>query len=136
MNLRNTYKPKIKASLDLLYLYGILKLAHENADSLWTTKGAGRDIFKTYNVLLSVFCFEDPDTREARKSGCEKLVAISEVFNSFIENCKINYNSCKPWISPHTYADCFELITPVAGSNRYVTSLKLLQELTYARNPK
>lgn len=95
----HTDKVEIKALLGLLYLSGIFKSAHEDAENLWATDGTGRDIFrltmslKRFLFLLTVLRFDDPDTREARKAGGDKLAPISEIFQSFIGNCKSNYNS-------------------------------------------
>lgn len=91
-------KVEMKALFGLLYLSGIFKSAHEDASSLWATDGTGRDIFrltmslKRFLFLLSTIRFDDPDTRETRKAGGDKLAAVSEVFNSFVNNCKSNYN--------------------------------------------
>lgn len=48
---------------------------------------------KRFLFLLTVIRFDNPDTREARKAGGDKLAPMSEIFQTFIENCKSNYNS-------------------------------------------
>lgn len=72
--------------LGWLYLPGIFKSAHEDADNLWATDSMGRDIFKLkmslkrFLFLLTVLRFDDPDTREARKAGGDKLAPTSEIY--------------------------------------------------------
>ncbi|KAJ4438318.1 hypothetical protein ANN_14260 [Periplaneta americana] len=90
---------ELKAFICLVFLAGIFKSNHEDVDSLFTTDGTGRDIFRAtmikerYLFLLTALRFDSIETREERKRQGNKLAAISEVFDSFISNCKRNYCS-------------------------------------------
>ncbi|KAF2890383.1 hypothetical protein ILUMI_15790 [Ignelater luminosus] len=63
--------------------------------SLWATKGRGRPISRAtmslarFSFLLACLRFDDLDTRIER-SKTNKLAAISEIFQKFVENC----NAC------------------------------------------
>ncbi|KAF2889621.1 hypothetical protein ILUMI_16552 [Ignelater luminosus] len=93
---KNTDLLEIKAFLGLLYLQGIYKFEHEDMRSLWATKGRGRPIFRAtmslarFSFLLACLRFHDLDTRIER-SKTNKLVAISKIFQKFVENCKACY---------------------------------------------
>ncbi|XP_069690526.1 piggyBac transposable element-derived protein 4-like [Periplaneta americana] len=90
---------ELKAFIGLVFLAGIFKSNHEDVDSLFATDGTGRDIFRAtmtkeqYLFLLSALRFDNIETREERKRQGNKLAAISEVFDSFINNCNRNYCS-------------------------------------------
>ncbi|KAJ4447112.1 hypothetical protein ANN_09112 [Periplaneta americana] len=90
---------ELKAFIGLVFLAGIFKSNHEDVDSFFATDGTGRDIFRAtmtkerYLFLLSALRFDNIETREERKRQGNKLAAISEVFDSFINNCNRKYCS-------------------------------------------
>ncbi|XP_015376737.1 PREDICTED: uncharacterized protein LOC107171020 [Diuraphis noxia] len=79
------------------FLYAVFKSNHENANTLFATDGTGREIFrlvmskKRFLFLISCLRFDNSDTRTERKEN-DPLAPISEIFNEFIENCKLNYS--------------------------------------------
>nr|CAH7735214.1 unnamed protein product [Callosobruchus chinensis] len=84
---------ELKALIGLLYLAGVMKSSHLNAEDLWRVDGTGIEIFRLtmslqrFRFLLRHLRFDDLETREARKS-LDRLAAIREVFDMFVDNCK------------------------------------------------
>lgn len=95
---------EMRAFLGLLYLAGVFKSSHEDINSLFATDGTGRDIFratmtlKRFSFLLTALRFDNPATRRQRIEDGDKLAAISNLFDRFIGNCKINY-SCGEYVT-------------------------------------
>ncbi|KAF2891897.1 hypothetical protein ILUMI_14276 [Ignelater luminosus] len=81
--------------------------------SLWATKGRGRPISRAtmslarFSFLLACLRFDDLDTRIER-SKTNKLAAISEIFQKFVENC----NAC---CCPGAYVTVDEMLIPFRG---------------------
>ncbi|KAG5880022.1 hypothetical protein JTB14_032197 [Gonioctena quinquepunctata] len=119
----HTDRVEMKALLGLLYLSGIFKSAHEDAENSWATDGTGRDIFRLtmslrrFLFLLTVIRFDDPNTREARKAGGDESAPISGIFQSFIENCKSNYNAYRR-LNPELQDDSLRFLPNMSG-DRY-----------------
>lgn len=93
---RDTDLEEIKAFIALLSLTAIFKSNHEDLDSLFSTDGFGRDIFrstmsaKRFATLLICLRLDDAVTREERKK--EDITApISQIFSKFVANCQKNY---------------------------------------------
>nr|CAI5866340.1 unnamed protein product [Callosobruchus analis] len=84
---------EVKALIGLLYLAGVMKSSHLNAEDLWRVDGTGIEIFRLtmslqrFRFLLRHLRFDDLETREARKS-LDRLAAIRDLFDMFVENCK------------------------------------------------
>lgn len=70
-----------------------------------------------YLFLLSALRFDNIETREERKRQGNKLAAISEVFDSFINNC--NKNDCS---SEYTTVD--EILVGFRGRCSFRVYLK------------
>lgn len=113
---------EMEALLGLLYLSGVFKSNHEDVESLFATDGTGRDIFrsvmslKRFLFLITALRFDDAQTREERKKD-DDLAPISEVFSSFIENCKINY-SCGEYVTVD------EMLVPFRGRCKFRLYMK------------
>lgn len=108
-----TDKIEIEAFIGLLYLLGLFKSGHEDIRTLWATNGIGRDIFRC-TMSLARFCFllcclrfDNEDTRKERVKE-NKLAAISDVFEEFVQNSKNCY-------SPGPYTTVDEMLTPFRG---------------------
>lgn len=88
---------EFKSFLGLLLYSSIFKSNHEDVDSLFATDGTGRDLFrcvmskKRFLTILSVLRFDDSLTRDERKKN-NPCAAISELFDTFISNCKTLYS--------------------------------------------
>ncbi|KAF2905282.1 hypothetical protein ILUMI_00902 [Ignelater luminosus] len=104
---------KSRAALAKNLEVGIYKSKHEDMRSLWATKGRGRRIFLAtmnlarFSFLLGCLQFNDPDTRIER-AKTNKLAAISEIFQKFVENCKACYCS-------GAYVTVDEMLIPFRG---------------------
>lgn len=104
---------ELRAFLGLLYLQGVFKSGHEDLRSLWATDGTGRDIFRCtmslarFSFLLSCIRFDDEATRRDRVKE-NKLAAISEIFQSFVDNACANY-------SPGDCLTVDEMLVPFRG---------------------
>lgn len=90
----DTNLDEIKALFGLLYLAGTWKSSHVSVDDLWAADGPvifritmGKNRFR---LLLRALRFDDFTDREERKKT-DKLAPIREVFDSFVEKCKANY---------------------------------------------
>ncbi|XP_030745484.1 piggyBac transposable element-derived protein 3-like [Sitophilus oryzae] len=109
----DTTLSEMRAFLGLLYLQGIFKSGHEDIRSMWATDGTGRPIFRAtmslarFSFLLSCIRFDDVTTRKER-TITNKLAAISEFFDKFVENSKLSY-------SPGYYLTVDEMLIPFRG---------------------
>lgn len=106
-NVRNPEKQKqwLPTDVDEMYSFlgvlitmGVLKAKRESTELLWSTVPMyKRDIFlasmsRTRFQQLSTFIrFDDVNTRIERRQH-DKLAAIRDVFNMFVEHCKSSYN--------------------------------------------
>lgn len=94
---RTTTKNEIQALIGLLYYAGVLKSNHLNAEDLWRTDGSGVEIFRLtmslsrFRFLLRCLRFDDRQTRAERKQ-LDKLAAIRQFFDQFVENCKSGFS--------------------------------------------
>ncbi|XP_016658230.1 uncharacterized protein LOC107883176 [Acyrthosiphon pisum] len=88
---------ELRSLFGLLFYSAVFKSNHENANTLFATDGTGREIVrlvmskKRFLFLISCLRFDNSDTRTERKEN-DPLAPISEIFNEFIENCKLNYS--------------------------------------------
>ncbi|CAI6375449.1 unnamed protein product [Macrosiphum euphorbiae] len=95
--LKNVDEVELRSLFGLLFYSAVFKSNHENANTLFATDGTGREIFrlvmskKRFLFLISCLRFDNSDTRTERKEH-DPLAPISEIFNEFIENCKLNYS--------------------------------------------
>lgn len=84
---------ELQALIGLLYLAGVMKSNHLNAEDLWRVDGTGVEIFRLtmslqrFRFLMRHIRFDDLETREARKS-LDRLAAIRDIFDIFVEKCK------------------------------------------------
>lgn len=89
-------KIELMSLFGLLFYSAVFKSNHENANTLFATDGTGREIFrlvvskKRFLFLISCLRFDNYNTRIERKEN-DPVVLISDIFNEFIENCKLNY---------------------------------------------
>lgn len=81
----------------MLLFTAIFKSNHEDLRSIFATDGPGRDIFRCvtnvnrFAVILSALRFDDSRARVER-SNKDKLAAISQIFNAFINNFQKVYS--------------------------------------------
>lgn len=91
-----TNEIELKALIGLLFYTSVFHSSHENAEFIFATDGTGREIFRCvmsknrFLVLINCLRFDNAETRPARLND-DKLAAISEIFDEFINNCKQNY---------------------------------------------
>lgn len=112
-----TNKTEIEALFGLLYLLGSFKSGHEDLRSLWATDGTGRYIFRCtmslarFSFLLCCLRFDDEVTRIERLKE-NKLAAISEIYNDFVQNSKNCY-------SPGEFLTIDEMLVPFRGRCKF-----------------
>lgn len=94
---REIVMEEFRAFLGILILTAIFKSNHEDLESLFSTDGMGRDIFrctmslKRVRTILLCLRFDNAADRQERKSE-DKTAAISWVFQKFLQNCKSSYS--------------------------------------------
>jgi hypothetical protein len=87
---------EIKAFFGLLYLAGVYRASRLNLKELWDTQGNGIEKFrlvmglKRFMFLKRCLRFDSKCSRAERRK-VDKLAAIREVFQQFVENCKKSY---------------------------------------------
>lgn len=87
---------EMKAYIGLLFYTAAFKSNRENSDFIFATDGSGREIFrcvmsqKRFLMLTNCLRFDDSATRSDRLKN-DKLAAISELFQLFVNNCQSNY---------------------------------------------
>lgn len=87
---------ELNALFGLLFYTSVFRSNHENAEYLYATDGTGRDIFRCvmsknrFLTLINCLRFDDSQTREERQKD-DKLAAVSDLFNAFINNSRQNY---------------------------------------------
>lgn len=88
---------ELKAFLGLLYFTAIFKSNNEDLESLFSTDGTGRDIFRaTMSLkrmlnLLNCLRFDNADDRVLRKLN-DKAAAVSFLFSSLVSNSQECYS--------------------------------------------
>lgn len=88
---------ELDAFIGLLIYSAAFKSNDEDINSLFSTDGTGRDIFRgvmskeRFAMILICLRFDDAFTREERKQS-DVAAAISDVFEEFIKNCQKYYN--------------------------------------------
>lgn len=93
---KETTKEEILALLGMFYMAGLKKLSHTDFRELWATDGTGLMIFqacmgyKRFLFLLRCLRFDNVNDREQRKQS-DKLAAIREILDQFVQKCKQNY---------------------------------------------
>lgn len=93
---QETSMSEILALVGTLYLIGLKQSSHTNVSELWTTDGTGvpllRCIMSSRRFLFLLRClrFDDRSTRKERRK-LDKLAAIREIYDAFVDNCKKNY---------------------------------------------
>lgn len=86
---------EIKAAVGLLILIGVMSGKRESLEQMWS-EGTGRPILrstmplKRFKTFLGTARFDDKSTRSARQQN-DKLAAIREMFNSFVDKCNTLY---------------------------------------------
>lgn len=91
-----TTNSEIEAVIGLLYFSGVLKSGRLNTKDLWKSDGTGVEIFRMcmsrnrFRFLLCHIRFDDITSREERKA-VDKLAAVREVFDIFVDKCKSAY---------------------------------------------
>lgn len=92
-----TDEVEMKSLFGLLYLLGVFRSGRQNLADFWISDGTGVEIFPItmslfrFQFLLRCLRFDDRDTREDRRKT-DKLAAIRDVFDMFVENCKAHYS--------------------------------------------
>lgn len=77
-------------------MQGIFKSGHEDLKSLWATDGTGRDLFRCTmspaRFLFLLSCLRcDNHLTKPKRVKTDKLAAISDLFETFVENSKQNF---------------------------------------------
>lgn len=84
---------EVRALFGMLYLLGVSRSGRQNIMDLWRTDGTGMDAiyctfsYNRFRFLLRCLRFDDIRSREERRQS-DKLAAIREVFQLFLENCQ------------------------------------------------
>lgn len=87
---------ELKAFIGLLVYTSVFKSNTENIETLFSTDGTGRDIFravmnqKRFAFILLCLRFDNPEDRETRREH-DPATAISELFQKFVNNCQAVY---------------------------------------------
>ncbi|KAJ8970082.1 hypothetical protein NQ314_001406 [Rhamnusium bicolor] len=99
-------------------MQGIFKSGHEDIQSLWAIDGIrDRDLFictmshARFSFLLVCLKFDDKQTRSGRLQT-DKLAHVSNIFNEFVQNYKINY-------SPGEFVTIDEKSVPFRGRREF-----------------
>lgn len=115
-------KIELEAFLGLVYLAGVFKSNHEDVSGLFATDGTGRDIFRAvmskqrFLFLLNALRFDRIESRAERQIN-DPLAAISNIFDKFIENSKLNY-SCGQYVTID------EMLVPFRGKSKFRVYMK------------
>jgi len=94
---KNVDEIELRSLFGLLFYTAVFKSNHESSELLFATDGTGREIFrlvmsqKRFLFLINCLRFDNPNTRDERKEE-NPITAISEIFDEFINNCKLNYS--------------------------------------------
>lgn len=94
---RETDIIEMEAFLGLLYLAGVFRGGRQSLADFWSTDGLGIDIFrmtmseKRFRFLIRCLRFDNRVTRPQRRE-IDKLAAVREIFDLFIENCKSHFS--------------------------------------------
>lgn len=86
-----------KCFIGLLYLAGVLRSNRQSLEELWGEDGFGVDYFrlamnlKRFKFLIRCTRLDDINTRDMRKIY-DKLAAVREVFDLFVNNCQKNFS--------------------------------------------
>ena len=116
-NAKTTDEVEIRSFIGLLLLAGFYRGGHLNLKDLWNTDGFGVEIFHTtmslYRFLFLLRCirFDNILSREERRK-VDKLAAVREIFELFLENCRSLYS-----VSEYTTVD--EQLVPFRGRCSY-----------------
>lgn len=93
---KETTPGEVKCVFGILYMAGVMKSSHQLLEDLWSTDGFGIEFFrcamsiKRFKFLLTALRFDDITSREERRN-LDKLAAIRDVFEEFVDNCKQHY---------------------------------------------
>lgn len=93
---KETTPAEVKCVLGILYMAGVMKSSHQLLEDLWNCDGFGVEFFrcamsiKRFKFLLIAMRFDDITSREDRQR-IDKLAPIRDIFEEFVENCKLNY---------------------------------------------
>lgn len=93
---KKTNEVEMRALFGLLYICGLHKSSHTNAQDLWATDGSGIEIlrntmsYKRFIFLLRCLRLDNVTSRDTRKK-IDKLAAVREFFTNFNENCQSAY---------------------------------------------
>lgn len=92
-----TNPAEIRALFGLLLFGGVLKSNHLNTQDMWRSDGTGVELFRLtmsetrFKFLLRMLRFDDLTTR-AERIQCDKLAAIREVFDHFVQKIQSAYS--------------------------------------------
>ncbi|XP_077301051.1 piggyBac transposable element-derived protein 4 [Arctopsyche grandis] len=115
---KNIDRPEFMAYFGLLYLIGIKKSHHANVKEIFASDGTGIEIaravmsYKRFLFITRCLRFDDKNTRVERRK-VDKLAAIRELFQAFVNNCKSSFN-----LSGYTTID--EMLHPFRGRCSFI----------------
>ena len=115
---KNIDRKEFMAFLGLLYLIGIKKSHHANVKEIFATDGTGIEItravmsYKRFLFIARCLRFDDKTTRIERRK-VDKLAAIRDFFDAFVNNCKTSFN-----LSDYTTID--EMLHPFRGRCSFI----------------
>ncbi|XP_050502395.1 piggyBac transposable element-derived protein 4 isoform X4 [Diabrotica virgifera virgifera] len=115
---KNIERHELMAYFGLLYLIGIKKSHHANMKEMFAGDGTGIGIaravmgHKRFLFITRCLRFDDKNTRSERKK-VDKLAAIREFFQAFVNNCKSSYN-----LGEYTTID--EMLQPFRGRCSFI----------------
>lgn len=115
---KNIDRQEFMAYLGLLYLIGIKKSHHANVKEIFSSDGTGIEIaravmsYKRFLFITRCLRFDDKNTRVERRKF-DKLAAIREFFQAFVNNCKSSFN-----LSEYTTID--EMLHPFRGRCSFI----------------
>ena len=87
---------EIKAAVGLMIIIGVMSGKRESLEQLWSEEYGRAKLratmpLKRFKTFLASARFDDKTTRSDRQK-CDKLAAIRELFNSFVQKCNSLYN--------------------------------------------
>jgi len=115
---KNIDRQEFMAYLGLLYLIGIKKSHHANVKEIFASDGTGIEIaravmsYKRFLFITRCLRFDDKTTRVERRK-VDKLAAIRDFFQAFVNNCKSSFN-----LGEYTTID--EMLHPFRGRCSFI----------------
>lgn len=115
---RNIDRHEFMAYFGLLYLIGIKKSHHANVKEIFASDGTGIQIakavmsYKRFLFITRCLRFDDKNIRVARRE-VDKLAAIRDFSQAFVNNCKSAFNFCE-------YTTIDEMLHPFRGRYSFI----------------